>query len=87
MSTNVLLPSLCFIALLASVILTGFAEEERAIYLVLMEGDPVAFNGGSPSSRLDLHRWEKERCFIILLVTERTCFLIVWFSCMTQYIQ
>ncbi|KAK9935962.1 hypothetical protein M0R45_012832 [Rubus argutus] len=55
MSTNVLLPSLCFIALLASVILTGFAEEERAIYLVLMEGDPVAFNGGSPSSRLDLH--------------------------------
>lgn len=79
MSTNVLLPSLCFIALLASVILTGFAEEERAIYLVLMEGDPVAFNGGSPSSRLDLHRWEKEPVLLFCLLQIELVFLLCGF--------
>lgn len=75
MSANVLLPSLCFIALLASVIFTGFAEEERAIYLVLMEGDPVAFNGGSPSSRLDLHRWEKEPVLLFCWLQKELVFL------------
>ncbi|KAM5588797.1 subtilisin-like protease SBT2.4 [Rosa sericea] len=31
------------------------SSEDRAIYLVLMEGDSLAFNGGSPSSRLNLN--------------------------------
>ncbi|BFG27425.1 hypothetical protein CerSpe_137000 [Prunus speciosa] len=48
---NVMLP-LCFTLLLVSVVFTSFAEE-RAIYIVLMEGDPVALYGDG--RRLDVN--------------------------------
>lgn len=47
------MPPLCFMLLLVSVVFTSFAEE-RAIYIVLMEGDPVALYGDG--RRLDVNR-------------------------------
>lgn len=41
------------------VVFTACMAEERALFLVMMEGDPVAFLGGSPShkhNRLDPNR-------------------------------
>ncbi|XP_021819694.1 subtilisin-like protease SBT2.4 [Prunus avium] len=46
------MPPLCFTLLLVSVVFTSFAEE-RAIYIVLMEGDPVALYGDG--RRLDVN--------------------------------
>lgn len=67
------MPPLCFIVLLVSVVFTSFAEE-RAIYIVLMDGDPVALHGGSSISReggrrLDQNRWERESktCLILFM--------------------
>ncbi|KAM1540688.1 hypothetical protein ACFX10_005331 [Malus domestica] len=50
------MPPIFFLALIVSVGFVSFAEE-RDLYMVLMEGDPVAFHGGSRiSSREDGRR-------------------------------
>lgn len=63
-----IIASLQFMLLLFYANFAACIAEERAIYLVLMEGDPVAFHrGSSPGEnrrRFELNRFRLKACFL-----------------------